>query len=115
MTSDQARRLRRNLTDAEARLWSVLRRRQMEGRHFRRQAPIGPYIADFVCFAEALIIEVDGGQHAETTARDQARTRWLEAQGFRVIRFWNHDVLANIEGVAETIRRVLRHEESSVF
>ena len=73
MTSDQARRLRQNLTDAEARLWSVLRRRQMEGRHFRRQAPVGPYIADFVCFAENLIVEVDGGQHAETTrARDDA-------------------------------------------
>ncbi|MCC7046862.1 MAG: endonuclease domain-containing protein [Alphaproteobacteria bacterium] len=91
-------------TDAERRLWSKLRYGQLGGLKFRRQAPIGAYIADFVCFPIQLIIEVDGGQHATAERRDAARTAWLELQGFRVLRFWNNEVLSNTEGVLETIR-----------
>ncbi|WP_316976761.1 endonuclease domain-containing protein [Shumkonia mesophila] len=110
MASTHARRLRRNLTEAEARLWFHLRRKQLEGHRFRRQVPIGPYIIDFVCLAERLLIEVDGGQHVEARKRDQRRTQWLESQGFRVLRFWNHDVLGNTDGVVETIRLALRKD-----
>ena len=108
MASLAARRLRKTPTDAEMRLWAVLRRRQIEGARFRRQAPIGPYVVDFACFAERLVVEVDGGQHAHQQDRDTARTAWLETQGFRVLRFWNHEVLGNIEGVAERIAGALR-------
>jgi very-short-patch-repair endonuclease len=102
-----ARELRKNLTDAEARLWVRLRRRQLDGFRFRRQQPIGPYIVDFFCPAAKLIIEVDGGQHATDQQRDDQRTRWLEARGYRVIRFWNNDVLENTEGVLQTIQQAL--------
>jgi very-short-patch-repair endonuclease len=93
--------LRANQTDAERALWKKLRGLKSEGFHFRRQAPIGNYIADFACHSALLVIEVDGGQHAEAKgiARDDARTAWLESQGYRIIRFWNNDVLGNIEGV----------------
>jgi len=84
-----------------------LRRKQIESRRFRRQVPLGPYVADFVCFDERLIIEVDGGQHADRVARDSERTVWLEAQGYRVLRFWNNDVLSNTDGVIEAIRVAL--------
>ncbi len=104
MARELARALRREATDAEWELWSILRNRQLAGSKFRRQQPIGPYIVDFVCFAEKLVVEVDGGQHATAAERDAARTAWLESQGFRVLRFWNHDVLQNIEGVSESIR-----------
>jgi crossover junction endodeoxyribonuclease RuvC len=93
----RARALRRDSTDAEQVLWRHLRNRQAEAK-FRRQQPIGPYIADFVSFEHRLIVEVDGGQHA-TSATDPVRTAFLERAGFRVVRFWNNDVLANIEGV----------------
>ena len=102
-----ARKLRNNPTEAEQRLWSRLRRKQIESRRFRRQVPLGPYVADFVCFDERLIIEVDGGQHADRVARDSERTVWLEAQGYRVLRFWNNDVLSNTDGVIEAIRVAL--------
>ena len=108
MASLAARRLRKTPTDAETRLWAVLRRRQIEGARFRRQAPIGPYVVDFACLAERLVVEVDGGQHARQQDRDAARTAWLESPGFRVLRFWNHEVLGNIEGVAERIAGALR-------
>ncbi len=108
MASTTARRLRQTPTDAEQRLWSQLRRRQIEGARFRRQAPIGSYVVDFVCFDAKLVIEVDGGQHAKQQDRDSRRTAWLETQGFRVLRFWNHEVLGNIEGVAEIIAGALR-------
>ncbi len=108
MASATARRLRKTPTDAETRLWSVLRRRQIEAARFRRQAPIGLYVVDFVCFDAKLVIEVDGGQHARQQDRDAARTAWLESQGFRVLRFWNNEVLRNIEGVAEQIAGALR-------
>ncbi|MGH7164602.1 MAG: endonuclease domain-containing protein, partial [Nitrospiraceae bacterium] len=83
-----ARQLRKNLTDAEQRLWRHLRLRQANGQKIRRQQPIGPYIADFVCFERTLIVEVDGGQHADSQCDDSNRTAWLEAQGFHVLRFW---------------------------
>jgi very-short-patch-repair endonuclease len=102
-----ARKLRTNPTDAEIRLWSRLRRQQLERYRFRRQHPMGPFVVDFFCPEAKLIIEVDGGQHAESAA-DEHRTRWLEARGYRVVRFWNNDVLANTEGVLLKILEALR-------
>jgi very-short-patch-repair endonuclease len=102
---DTAKCLSSNPTAAEAMLWRHLRRSPVLGTHFRRQVPIGPYIADFACMAARLVIEVDGSQHAEgrTAERDPARTRWLEAEGYRVLRFWNNNVSHNIAGVLEAI------------
>jgi len=85
-------------------LWSKLRARQIEGCKFRRQAPIGKYIVDFVCHEKRLIVELDGGQHAENCETDRQRDKWLGEQGYKVLRFWNNDVLTNIEGVLETIK-----------
>jgi very-short-patch-repair endonuclease len=102
-----ARRLRRDRTEAEARLWRYLRNRQLEGVKFRFQSPVGPYVADFLCTEAKLIVELDGGQHGEQIEKDAARTKMLEAAGYKVLRFWNNDVLANTEGVLETIRHVL--------
>ena len=99
----RARQLRKNLTDAERVLWNILRSRQVSGYKFRRQAPIGPYIVDFVCFENRLIVEVDGGQHLERANYDDRRTAWLESAGFKVIRFWNNQVLAETETVREAI------------
>ncbi len=104
MLANFARRLRRNSTEAEKALWRALRSRTLRHVKFRRQAPIGKYIVDFVAFEQHLIIEVDGGQHASD---DPARTRFLEAEGFRVLRFWNNDVLQNIDGVLSTISEVI--------
>jgi very-short-patch-repair endonuclease len=89
-------------------LWYFLRNRQLAGFKFRRQIPIGPYVADFVCVEAQLIVELDGGQHAEQVQRDQARTRYLVALGFRVLRFWNNDVLAQTESVLIMIVEALR-------
>jgi very-short-patch-repair endonuclease len=100
--TDNARRLRRNATIAEQRLWYRLRSRSLYGMKFVRQEPIGPYIADFVCRKHRLIIEVDGGQHCENV-RDVVRDRWLREHGYCVLRFWNNDVIRNIDGVLETI------------
>jgi len=107
MSVSIARKLRGNPTDAETRLWSRLRRKQVDGHRFRRQVPLGPYVADFVCLEARLIVEVDGGQHADNTAEDAARTAWLEGRGYRLLRFWNNDVLGNTEGVVEAIRLAL--------
>ena len=101
------RRLRNNMTDAELRLWQCLRRRQMDGFRFRRQHPFGNYILDFVCLEKMLVIEVDGGQHGENVERDKARTVRLSAAGFRVLRFWDNEVLGDIEAVKESIWRIL--------
>ena len=98
----KARELRRNSTEAETKLWRALRS-AMPQYKWRRQMPVGPYFADIACFAEKLIIELDGGQHAEAIDKDAARTRFLGAQGYRLVRFWNNDVLANIDGVIERI------------
>ena len=94
----RARQLRKSLTDAERVLWNILRNRQVLGYRFRRQAPIGPYIVDFVCFENRLVIEVDGGQHVEQADYDADRTGWLEGAGYRVIRFWNSQVLEETAG-----------------
>jgi len=106
MPSKIARALRANRTEAELRLWQRLRDRQLDGAKFRRQTPVAPYIADFMCYEARLIVEVDGGQHSPEADAD--RTAWLESQGFRVIRFWNHDVLQNTDGVLERIREELK-------
>jgi very-short-patch-repair endonuclease len=106
MPNQKARRLRQSSTDAERRMWSALRDRRLARYKFRRQHPIGHYIADFACTEHALVIEIDGGQHAEDAA-DSRRTLWLQSQGWKMIRFWNNEVLGNTEGVIETIVRVL--------
>ena len=107
-TTARARELRRNATDAERILWSILRRRQVSGLRFRRQAPIGPYIVDFVCFENRLVIEADGGQHIERADYDAERTAWLKSAGFTVIRFWNNQVLQETEAVREAIWMAVR-------
>ena len=99
-----ARRLRGNQTDAETKLWNHIRNRQINGDKFVRQGPIGRYICDFVCREKRLVIEVDGGQHSGSV-RDELRDRYLREQGYRVMRFWNNDVLSNMEGVLTVIER----------
>lgn len=108
-TVDFARRLRRAQTEAERVLWQRLRNRQLEGVKFRRQQPIGRFIVDFASLERGLVIEIDGGQHAQETkeASDRERTSWLEQQGYRVLRFWDNEVLTNLEGIVETIREAL--------
>lgn len=106
MTIGKARQLRVVMTDAGRRLWSVLRGRRLHGFKFRRQHPLGPYVLDFACVEHRLVIEADGGQHADCR-RDQRRTAWLEARGWRVVRFWNNEILANTEGVQDAILRAL--------
>jgi very-short-patch-repair endonuclease len=103
-----ARRLRREATDAEKRLWRAVREHLNEHR-FRRQHPIGPYIVDFACPARKLAIELDGGQHAEPQEEDAARTQDLARHGYRVIRFWNRDVIENLPGVLVLIRQELNN------
>lgn len=103
---DRARQLRRDMTDAERRLWSCLRMRQLAGYRFRRQFPVGPYIADFACPQASLLLEVDGGQHCGSSG-DAARDAFLRARGFRVLRFWNDEVVRNPAGVCDVILRWL--------
>src|ERR1044071_6351960 len=100
-----ARRLRHNTTDAERKLWRALRTFELKGTHFRRQVPIGNYVADFACMAARLVIEIDGSQHGEEENKidDDARTRWLEGEGYRVLRFWNNDIVQNPQGVLDVI------------
>ena len=102
----RAQQLRNNATDAEQALWWRLRSRQLEGYKFSRQMPVGPFICDFLCRERRLIVELDGGQHAEN-ARDIPRTAYLEQEGYHVVRFWNNDVLGNLEGVLQTILQAL--------
>ncbi|MBN9087312.1 MAG: endonuclease domain-containing protein [Reyranella sp.] len=109
--SDFARELRNNATNAERRLWHHLRRRQLSGFKFRRQRPIGPYICDFVCLEAGLIVELDGGQHAERVAHDMRRDDFLRTEGFRILRFWNDDVQAEIGSVVDTIFEALNRPE----
>ncbi len=104
---ERARSLRRTDADAEMRLWHALRSRQLTGWKFRRQHPVGPFVADFVCLAASIVIEVDGAHHAEQRAKDDARTRFIESKGFRVIRFDDGQVLKELEAVLEVIRLAL--------
>ena len=103
----RTRDLRRDMTDAERKLWSRLRTKQLAGVRFNTQYPIGPFICDFAARSKGLVIELDGGQHAETVSYDSERTRYIEVRGYRVLRFWNNDVLSNLEGVVSEIGRVL--------
>lgn len=103
----KARQLRRNQTDAEQAIWARLRDRQLCGAKFRRQHPIGPFIADYCCPQSKVIVELDGGQHAVQVAADQKRSRFLEEQGYEMLRFWNHDVLKDTVAVLERIAEAL--------
>jgi very-short-patch-repair endonuclease len=107
-TRDRAKALRRSMTDAERRLWYHLRKRHLTGVKFKRQCPIGPYIVDFVALNAWLVVEVDGGQHVEDMAYDAERTRLLERQGFRVLRFWNDECLKQTQAVLDQIDQALR-------
>ena len=102
-----ARKLRRDRTEVEDKLWQRIRNRQIEGEKFVFQFPIGPHVADFACRTAGLVVELDGGQHSEMVEADAARTATIESFGYRVIRFWNNDVNGNLEGVLEAIRREL--------
>jgi very-short-patch-repair endonuclease len=104
-----AKRLRQNATDAEQCLWCHLKRLETRGTHFRRQMPIGNYVVDFACPAARLAIEIDGSHHGDdhVLVRDEKRTRWLEAEGYRVLRFWNNDVTKNLASAMEMIYATL--------
>ena len=110
--TQRSRELRNNPTDAERRLWRAISNRQINGVRFNRQVPIGPFICDLVARTPKLIVEVDGGQHAIEANADAHRTRFLEDRGYRVIRFWNNDVLENIEGVVDAILQALSNNPS---
>jgi very-short-patch-repair endonuclease len=99
----RARILRRNMTEAERRIWGILRAEQIQGHKFRRQVPIGRYIADFVSHEARLIIEIDGGQHDPSSLQEIERSAFLRAEGYRVLRFWNNEMLANLDGVHAVI------------
>ena len=105
--TDVARRLRRDMTEAERAMWRQRRSRQLAGYKFRRQQPIDRYVVDFVCFSHRLVIEIDGGQHADPTRYEEKRTRFLEDKGFRVLRFWNNEVLESPDGVCASILEAL--------
>jgi very-short-patch-repair endonuclease len=103
----RTRRLRKNQTDVEGKLWSRLRSRQLSGVKFRRQHPIGLFIVDFCCVERGLVVELDGGQHAEGKVADERRIKLLERFGYRILRFWDNEVLGNLDGVLERISAVL--------
>ena len=104
---DNAKLLRHNLTDAEQKLWYHLRAYRFMGRKFKRQKPMGRYVVDFVCLEEKLIIELDGGQHAESVEYDHVRDSWLRSEGYTVLRFWNNELINEMDGVLEQIRLTL--------
>ena len=106
-SSANAKELRAEMTDAERKLWYYLRAERFEGHKFRRQVPLGRYVVDFLCEQAAIIVEVDGGQHTERVEYDEERTRWLGSQGYTVLRFWNDEVMGNIEGVLATLSPAL--------
>ena len=105
--SERARMLRRNQTEAEKRLWYRLKNRGLGGWKFRRQHAVGPYFADFACIEAALVVEIDGGQHQGRREQDDVRTAFLEGAGYRVLRFWNNDVLSNTDGVLQSVLEAL--------
>ena len=106
---NNAKHMRSNMTEAEAKMWNILRAKRFYGFKFKRQVLIGDYIVDFVCETKKIIIEIDGGQHnsEENIVYDKNRTIYLNSQGYEVLRFWNNEVLSNIEGVCEVIKRSL--------
>jgi very-short-patch-repair endonuclease len=107
---DRARELRKNMTSTERFVWFRIRRQQLGGYKFRRQHPLGPYIVDFVCLERRLVLELDGGQHAEQVEYDQRRTEWLQERGYRVFRVWNFEAVEDWDSIAEGIWRVLQEE-----
>ena len=106
-----ARRLRRDQTDAEKLMWRYLRDRKCDGYKFRRQVPMGSYVVDFLCIDARLIVEIDGGQHAEAVEKDAERMKYLESLGYLVIRFWNDEVISNIAGVFDSLTLTLSRRE----
>jgi very-short-patch-repair endonuclease len=116
VATERARELRAHATDAERRLWSRLRAHQLDGYKFRRQYPIGKYIADFACRSEHLIVELDGGGHGNDQAEldDATRTAYLQGCGYRILRFWNLDVLSDTDGVVHMIRAALSGVEEDL-
>ena len=106
---DRAREMRSHPTNAEQLLWNRLRRKQIAGYKFRRQQVIGAYIVDFLCLEQELIIEIDGAQHAESKEYDAVRSEWLGSQGFIVLRFWNNQVLTEIDGVIQVVLDTIQH------
>lgn len=110
MLNKHARFLRKNMTDAENRIWYYLRSRRLGGYKFVRQCTLGNYIVDFVCREKNFIIEVDGGQHMETIVYDEQRTHFLESHGYYVFRVWNNEVIHNIQGVMERILDLLENK-----
>ena len=108
---DTARTLRTNATEAEQKLWSHLRKGQLYGFQFRRQHSVGPFFADFICLEASLIIEVDGAQHLDWKEQDQSRSEFLRESGYHVLRFWNSEVIGDVDSVVERIAEVLRKTE----
>ncbi|WP_417513019.1 endonuclease domain-containing protein [Minwuia sp.] len=106
MSAGRAQFLRRNQTEAERLLWSRLRGKQVDGARFRRQVPLGRYTADFCSFERRVVIELDGGQHAKQQVHDEIRTRWMEAEGFVVLRYWNRSVFEQLDDVLSEIFKV---------
>jgi very-short-patch-repair endonuclease len=104
LSTQRARTLRKNMTEAERKLWGRLREQQL-GIRFRRQVVLGRYIVDFACLTPKIIIEVDGSQHADNLHYDEQRTKWLESLGYRVLRYWNNEVLNNLDAVLDAIWR----------
>ena len=113
MTRQLARALRKRMTDAERKLWRHLRNRELGGWKFRRQYPVGPFIVDFICVEKNVVIEVDGGQHAENEALDLQRSAYLNKMGYRVVRFWNNEVLQETEAVLEAIFAILANDKQN--
>ena len=109
----RARQVRRQSTDAERALWSKLRNRRMMNCKFRRQFPIGRYVVDFVCLKHNLVVEIDGGHHADQQDYDAVRTEWLESQGFEVLRYWDNEVLTQMDSVLESIWDALEKRRAS--
>jgi very-short-patch-repair endonuclease len=110
--TELARHLRRRQTDAERQLWFRLRDRRLAGLKFKRQVPIGGYVVDFLCADARLIVEIDGGQHQTQSRADASRTATLEKIGYLVVRYWNNDILSNIDGVLHDILSVIPQELS---
>jgi very-short-patch-repair endonuclease len=110
LITEVAKELRQRQTEAEEVLWSRLRNKQLGGVKFRRQEPIGSFIVDFVCFREKLVLEIDGSPHRQSDVKDydEQRTLWLQSQGFRVLRFWNNDILNDVDSVLERIKSYLK-------